>query len=633
MIRKTLFFWAIAILPLAAAQDQPPNILLIVADDLGFSDLGCYGGEIDTPALDGLASEGLRFTEFHVNPMCVVTRTSLLSGHPHSQSDSYRNSHPFPHLLREAGYHTSISGKWHQPSNPLDHGFASFYGFLQGQIDSWNGHQRGGPTIQKNREAPHEVEAGWYATDAFTDDAMRQIDQATKSGKPFFTYLAFNAPHSPLHAPRESVEKYQGRFSEGWDKLRKKRYQRMLEMGLIDERYQMREPTAEVRRWNELSPELQQQEARRMMAYAGMVDRMDWNIGRLLAHLEERQLAENTLVLFFSDNGGDYSNGNIRTYDQQIPWRAGSLPYVSNGWSYLKNTPFRWHKSCAQEGGVSTSFILRWPAKLASQAGAIRTQRLHVTDLYPTFLELAGLEYPEQIGERKILPLYGNSLLPLLEDPDLPHLAIHDEIFWAFNQTGKGMVKGDWKVSSISDGPWQLYNITEDPAESKNLASENLSKLAEMSAAWFHFAEHHTSMPPDWRAPLKDYQEGWGFHRLRMVLPHFQRVTPHGSQMDVPLDTPLGFTFRGKVSFADSTGKTLRLYSLDDIETPIWQADPEPGHPAEGKRNLLFKNLPPLKPSTTYFVLADAGWITVGDKKAGPINDGAYWFRFRTGTK
>lgn len=617
-------------LPLLAEAAPRPNILLIVADDLGFSDLGCYGGEIDTPALDKLASEGLRFTEYHVNPMCVVTRTSLMTGHTHTQSDHYRRSLPLPKVMAKSGYHTSLSGKWHQPANPLDQGFQSFYGFLQGQIDSWTGMQRGRHTIQRNREKPHAVAEGWYASDAFTDDAIAQIEAAQAAEKPFFTYLAYNAPHSPLHAPRENVDKYPERYLEGWDKLRQKRFQRLRKMGLLDDRYQMREATAEVRRWDEMPLATQQQESRRMAAYAGMVDRMDWNIGRLLQHLEDSGLADNTLVLFFSDNGGDYSNGNIRTYDQQTPWEPGTTPYASNGWSYLKNTPFRWHKSCAHEGGVSSPLILRWPEAIADQSGQIRAQRLHVTDLYPTFLELIGKEYPEQDGKRKLTPLYGNSLLPLLADPKLQNLAIHDEMFWAFNQTGKGLTKGDWKIASISDGPWKLFNITADPAESIDRAKSDPEKLQELSRAWFHFAENETSMDPDWRAPLKNYQEGWGFHRLRMALPSYQFTSPHLSQLHVPLDTDLTFTFGKKISFNNTTGKTLRLYRTNAPEEIIWQADPEPEHPASGQMTLTFDNLPTLEPATTYFLLADAGWIRLGGRPSGALNDGAFWYRFRT---
>lgn len=610
-----------------------PNILLIVADDVGYSDLGCYGGEIDTPSLDQLASEGIRFSEFHVNPMCVVTRTSLMTGHTHSQSDHYRRSLPIARLMRDAGYATSISGKWHQPGNPLDAGFDSFYGFLGGAIDSWTGIERGKAAIQSDRQKPRPVAEGWYSSDAFTDDAIRKIDTAKKEGKPFFTYLAYNAPHSPLHAPRENVEKYYDRYMAGWESLRQERFKRLKAMGLIDDRYVMSQPEAEVRRWDELPESIQKQESRRMAAYAGMLDRLDWNVGRLLKHLREQQLDNDTIVIFMADNGGAYSNGDIRTYDLQIPWKAGTNPFASNGWSYLKNTPFRWYKSCAQEGGVSVPLIVRWPEKFTDQAGGIRKQRLHVTDLYPTLLELAGASYPATDGDRVLEPLYGKSLLPVLHDATLPHNAIHDEMFWCFNQTGKGLTKGDWKISSISDGPWRLYNINSDPAESNNLAAERPALVAELSRHWFDFATNRTSMPPSWRAPLKDYQEGWGFHRIRMSMPAFVRAEPASSATDVPCDTDLIFHFSQPISFANSAGKTLRLYEASDINTVVWQADPQPVHPSEGTNQVTFDDLPRLKPDTTYFALSDSGWITLGGKRAIGLNDGAFWYRFRTGNE
>ncbi|WDQ16309.1 sulfatase-like hydrolase/transferase [Rhodopirellula sp. P2] len=616
--------------PNVSAADKP-NVLLIIADDVGYSDLGCYGGEIDTPHLDQLAADGVRFSEFHVNPMCVVTRTSLMTGHTHSQSDDYRRSLPVARLLKKAGYATSLAGKWHQPGNPLDAGFDSFYGFLGGAIDSWSGIERGKPAIQTDRQSPEPVNEGWYSSDAFTDRAINEIESARKQGKPFFTQVAFNAPHTPLHAPRESVEKYYERYRAGWEKLRRDRYDRMIAMGLIDERYVMSEPDAEVRRWDELSASIQKQESRRMAAYAGMLDRLDWNVGRLLQHLSDQELDEDTIVIFMADNGGAYSNGDIRTYDQQIPWEPGSNAFVSNGWSYLKNTPFRWYKSCAQEGGVSVPMIVRWPAQLSGQAGAIRKQRLHVTDLYPTLLELAGAKYPTHDGDRKLEPLYGNSMLPLLRNPDLPNLAIHDEIFWCFNQTGKALTKGNWKISSISDGPWRLHDIQNDPAESLDLAAERPEVLSAMSDAWFQFARENTKMPASWRAPLKEYQEGWGYHRIRMIMPAYVRAVPAMSAMDVPCDTDWSFHFSKPIRFANSTGKTLRLYEVGDTQTVIWQADPEPGHPDEGSQQITFNDLPRLKPNTTYFALSDPGWITVGNQPAGGLNDGAFWYRFRTG--
>ena len=616
---------------LQAATNEAPNILLLVADDMGYSDLGCFGGEIDTQHLDRLASQGLRFTGYNVNPMCTVTRTSLISGHTHTQSSNYRFSLPFPRLLQQAGYMTLISGKWHQPKNPVDAGFDSFYGFLGGVINCWTGQSRGKNQIQRNKQAPKPVPDGWYSTDAFTTEAISQIDLALEQNKPFFAYVPYNAPHSPFHAYREDVEKYYERYEAGWEVLRQQRFKRMREMGLIDERYIESPPNPEVRRWEEMPRKTQLQEARRMAAYAGMVDCMDRNIGRLLKHLDDRGVADNTLVIFFSDNGGAYNNGNIKTYDAQIPWNPKSAPYASNGWSYLRNAPFRWYKSSAESGGVSSPLIVRWPKGIQTQPGSVLTQRLHVTDWYPTFLELAGMTYPEKDGRRSIEPLYGNSIVPLLRDPSLPDYAIHEEIFWAYNSTGKGLVQGDWKISSISDGPWRLYNVKKDPATSRNLADEMPEKLKEMSGQWFNFAENHTKMKPSWKRPIRDDQEGWGYHRILKVMPAYRSASPQMSQAGVPLDTDLTFNFSAPISFGKSKGKTLRLYAVNQPDQVLWQVDPESQHPAVGKHSITFTDLPRLQPNTTYFLLSDAGWITLGGKRAGPLNDGAYWFRFRTG--
>jgi arylsulfatase len=258
------------------------------------------------------------------------------------------------------------------------------------------------------------------------------------------------------------------------------------------------------------------------------------------------------------------------------------------------------------------------------------SQRLHVTDLYPTFLELAGAAYPSMDGDRALEPLYGKSLLPLLRDSSLAEYAIHDEIFWAFNTTGKGLVRGDWKISSISDGPWQLFNIAKDPAESTDLAAALPEQLRAMNDRWFEFARQRTVMPPSWREPLRDRQEGWGFHRMRMVTPAFEYAEPRESAIGVPLDTGLSFTFSQPISFANSQGKAIRLYAVKDPDVSIWQADPEPGHPAEGTRTISFDDLPRLEPDTTYFILTDPHWITIGGKPARALNDGAFWYRFRT---
>jgi len=630
-MKQSLFFCLLLVATGASCgEEAKPNILLIVADDLGYSDLGCYGGEVDTPNLDRLAATGVRFSQFHVNPMCVVTRTSLMTGHTHCQSDRYRRSLPVARLMREAGYATSITGKWHQPGNPLDAGFDSFYGFLGGQIDSWTGSTAGRPAIQRDRQSPKPVASGWYSSDAFTDDAIAEIDLAVEQGKPFFSCVAYNAPHSPLHAPRENVEKYYDRYRAGWDVLRQQRFDRQMEMGLIDSRYVLTQAEAEVPRWSELPEEMQTIQSRRMAAYAGMVDRLDENVGRLLEHLRKRGVEEDTLVLFFSDNGGDYGNGDIRTYHQEVPWQPGGESYAATGWANLKCTPFRWYKSSAFEGGVSVPLIVRWPGELQGPGGSILSQRLHVTDLYPTFLDLAGVSYPAEDGNRSLTPLYGRSMLPLWCDRSLSEYAVHDEIFWSFSFTAKGLVHGDWKISSINDGPWKLFNMADDPAESTDLAVEMPGRLQTLNDRWFEFAEHHTAMPSSWRMPLQEHTEGWGFHRLRMIMPSFESATPPQAATDVPLDTDLAFTFSQPLSFANSKGKTIRLYAVKNPGRVLWQADPEPGHPADGTRGVTFDDLPRLEPNTTYFLLSDRQWITLGDTSAGALNDGAFWYRFRT---
>jgi arylsulfatase len=617
---------------LAQTESQSqPNILLIVADDMGYSDIGCFGGEIDTPTIDRLASEGVRFTNFFVNPMCVVTRTSLLTGHEHSQSNHYRHSLPIARVLEQAGYRTSISGKWHQPKNPLDWGFGTFYGFLAGEINGWKGTYTDGTTlaIQTDRENPAAVPQDWYCTDAFTDHAIAQVDKALEADSPFFVYLPFNAPHGPLHAPQENVEKYYGRFDDGWDVLRQQRMQRMRSMGLIDERYQSNQPEAEVCVWEELPKSVKELESRRFCAYAGMVDRMDQNIGRMISHLEENDVLNNTIVIFFSDNGGNYSHGSIHDYKHEVPWSAsGPRPACATGWARLMNSPFSWYKTSSFRGGVSSPLIIRWPNKKTLQPGSILKQLIHVSDLYPTLLEIVGKTYPDQDGERKLKPLYGSSIIPVLNDPFKSEFAVREEIFWGFENTTKGLLDHNWKITSINDSPWKLYNLASDPAESIDLASDHPAKVAELNQRWYQFANEQTEMDNSWKRRLRNDWQGWGLHRVQMTMP-VTEISPACSALDVPLHTSLDMSFSGKISFANSEGKTIRLYSVDQPQSPVWQASPTESHSATGNTKISF-SLPELRPATTYYLLSDNGWINVGGRPAMGLNDGAYFYRFRT---
>lgn len=614
-----------------AVEPPRPNILLIVADDLGYSDLACFGGDLDTPSLDRLAQRGSRFTNAMVNPMCVVTRTSLLTGQTHTQSNNHRNSHPIAAVLRDCGYRTSISGKWHQPGNPLDAGFEHFYGFLGGEINSWHGTANGTPVIQTDRDSPMPVPPGWYASDAFSDDCISQIDAAVESKKPFFCYLAFNAPHGPHHAPRRNVAKYAHRFDAGWDVMRRDRHRRMVEEGIIDEQFQLSEPEAEVQRWNELPRDVQRLESRRFQAYAGMVDRMDETIGRVLDHLDSLGIADNTLVIFFSDNGGDYGHGDRRGADREVPWSAsGPRPAHANGWAMLKATPFRWYKSSAFQGGVATPLIVAWPQGLASAPGSIMRQRVHVTDWYPTFLELAGAAVPEKVAKGSLGELMGHSLVPIFKDPSLPELAVHNRIIWEYEGVSKGLLRDHWKIVSINDGPWRLFDIATDPSEAHDLAAEQPQVCDELSREWFAFEEQFPWNSVAWRQPLRTEQQGWGLHRLQQAMPVVS-MAPAMAATDVPLETTLQFEFTKKPAIPAEPDASFRLYSSRDPSRPVYVFRGRgEGVATIDDNTVTLSGLPTLRPDTTYFVLADAGWITVAGKPVGPINDGSVWYRFRT---
>ncbi|MEP4079393.1 sulfatase-like hydrolase/transferase [Haloferula sp.] len=612
---------ASALLVALPTQAKQPNILVIMVDDMGFSDLGCYGSTIETPAIDRLASQGTRLANFRVNPMCTVTRTSFLTGHTYSQSDEFKRSLPLPRALADTGYRTSISGKWHQPGHPLDHGFDQFYGFLQGQINCLTGSDA--ILEQRKKTTPPK---GWHATTAFTDHTIKCIDRSVADQKPFFAFLSYNAPHTPLHINRDLVEKYRGKFTKGWQALRRERFERLKKIGLIDDRYTMIPPGPEVREWNKLPADTRTHEDFRMATYAAVIDHIDQNVDRLLKHLDDKGLADDTLVIFLSDNGGDYGNGGIAIDKQQFPWDPKAWPFMSNGWASLKCTPFHYYKTTAFEGGLRVPFIVRWPQGLKHDPDTIVHHQTHITDLYPTFLELAGTAY-KPTGKQA--PLHGKSLVPLLENPGLPLAATRHPTFWALESTTRGYLDHPWKVVSVNNGPWRLYHLDKDPAEALNLARENPDQLERLANAWQDFATKQTPMPLDWRLPLRKKEHGWGLHRL-VRLWGLEDSTPLSSAAEVPLDTTLSFSFAKALDFSKSKDRSLRLYRVQDPDKPVWTADPEPDHVAQGKKTITFDNLPTLESDTTYFLLTDPAWARSGGKPLPPLNDGAYWFRFRT---
>jgi arylsulfatase len=494
------------------SADERPNVLLILCDDLGFSDLGCYGGEIHTPHLDQLATDGMRFTQFYNCAVCVTTRSALLTGlyprqmrRPRLRTDMMT----LGEALRRAGYATSLTGKWHLGSGPLlrpiDRGFDEYYGLLDGCCNFFNPAKQDPVFYNGGRFRPFahnesritEFPPGYYTTDAFSDHAIETVQRFAKGDKPFFAHLCYTAPHFPLHAFAEDIERYRGKYSDGYLAMRERRYKRQVELGLFastprlsaaenrkgDYRYDYDVPD-----WKTLPASERKREEARMEAYAAMVDRMDRGIGRVLAALEDSGVAENTLVMFLSDNGGcaswpDQREGQERDfveYNKGIPVGDGrGYEFVGKGWGWAQNAPFRKFKTWCYEGGIATPMIVRWPGTIAP--GSITHQIGHVIDFMPTLLELAESEYPSEFNGNPILPVEGETLLPVFRGEKRKRQgALSWELFG-----NRAIRQGDWKlVWGASEKTWELYDLKTDRSETNNLAEEFPERVIAMARDW-----------------------------------------------------------------------------------------------------------------------------------------------------
>ena len=467
----------------ALGAESRPNVVIIVCDDMGFSDLGCYGGEIETPNLDRLAASGLRFTDFHNNAKCSETRASILTGLWHQQSKNLKlpGHVTVAEVLREAGYRTLMSGKWHVASTPPQRGFDRYFGFLSGAINFFTGLDwQTGENLMRLDDREFQAGDGFYSTDAFTDYAIQFLDEASGTGKPFFLYLAHNAPHFPLHALPEDIAKYKGRYRVGWDVIRRQRHRRLAELGVIDDTWRLSPRDPKVEAWEALTPEQSAFLEPMMEVYAAMVDRLDQNIGRLVKHLESMGQLDNTLILFFSDNGA-------------CPYQRMRSPGVAPGpansdiaydarWANMCNSPLRLYKQYAHEGGSLTPMIAHWPRGIADR-GAFRSFPSHLVDLMPTVVELAGADYPRQVDGQSILPMEGVSLLPALRGEVTQR---EKPIFWEFS--GNHAIRdGNWKLVAERGKEWELYDVSRDRTETDNLASqqpERVRKLASQYDQW-----------------------------------------------------------------------------------------------------------------------------------------------------
>jgi len=473
-----------------------PNIVLIMCDDMGWSDIGAYGGEVETPHLDRLASEGMRFTQFYNNAKCTTTRASLITGlYPRPPDEKLLRTDmvTIGEVMREAGYRTALSGKWHlgrdEITHPSHRGFEEYYGLLDGACNFFDPSIVDPPYKRNwvryfghNLERITEFPEGFYTTDAFTDHAIETVRTFAEDDDPFFLHVCYTAPHYPLHAWPEDIAKYRGRYRQGWEELRRQRYARQLEMGLIDESWELTDTDSESYDWETADHEF---EDLRMAVYAAMIDRMDQNIGRLLATLEELGVADDTLVLFLSDNGGCAEEPGGRDPAERRPGPKDDYVAVGPAWGWAQNAPFRRYKVWMHEGGICTPLIAHWKGKIAP--GTITDQVGHINDFMPTCLELAGGEYPREYNGNKILPLEGASLLPILqgETRDPP-----EQLCWSYHANA-AIRHGDWKLvwDRLTEKKWELYNLAEDRTETVNLADQYPERVAELATAYDAWAE------------------------------------------------------------------------------------------------------------------------------------------------
>ena len=525
-----------------APAERRPNFLVIVADDLGWSDLGSFGGEISTPNLDAIATAGVRFTGFHTAPTCSPTRSMLLSGIDNHQAglgsmaetlqpdqvgrpgyEGYLNDRvaSIAELLHQGGYRTLMSGKWHlglsPERGPAARGFERSYALLQGlgnhfgadQNDAWKAIDAA-PTYRDNGKiVPYPK--GRYSADYFTDRLICFLEEGAKDARPFFAYLPYSTPHWPLQAPPEVIAKYKGRYDAGYERLRDARLKRQKELGLVPAD-QAPHAWQDVKPWASLTPQERALESRKMEVYAAMVDRMDQNVGRVVAALKRLGIYEDTVIIFLADNGPE---GNVIDAPFQAALKPGGVAklgidnslgnigaatsYVGYGpgWAQANSSPSWLVKGYPTEGGTRVTAFAAGPHVAG---GRIAKGFLNVTDVAPTLLDLAGQTQPASFAGRPILPFQGHSLVPVLSGKQAevrqPTEAVGTELFYR-----RALRKGDWKAvflpasgsayprKSVGNGTWQLFNVANDPAEAKDLAATEPAKLRELVADWDNYAK------------------------------------------------------------------------------------------------------------------------------------------------
>ena len=515
--------------------DVRPNIILILADDMGFSDIGCFGSEIRTPNLDRLAENGLRFTQMYNSARCCPSRAALLTGlNPHQAGVGYmvhdlgvpgyqgylnESCVTIAEVLRAQGYRTLMSGKWHvggeyttkdwaagQPGHPLptQRGFDHYFGILGGAGSYFNP-----PTLMLGDTSVRVESPDFYLTDAISDHAVDMLQNGGVPEEPFFLYVAYTAPHWPLHALEEDIERYRGHYRGGWDRLRTSRHEQLMGTGLVDPKWKISLRDEDAPPWEDIRGK--EWEDLRMAVYAAQIDRMDQGIGRILSKVRNLGVEQNTLVMFLSDNGGcaellqeDPDPREPSLYAEPTvdgrPVRLGNSPEIMPGppdtfmsydlpWANASNAPFRLYKHWVHEGGISTPFVMHWPARI--NGSATIHEPAHVTDIAATCIDAAGAASPAEFDGRQVAPIEGESLMPLVSGGKWSH---ERPIFWE-HEGNRAVRMGRWKLVSEYSKTWELYDIEEDRTELNDLATRNPGKVTEMSKLYEEWAERCGVLP------------------------------------------------------------------------------------------------------------------------------------------
>ena len=543
--------WLLAMFLGPCCHAERPNVVILFADDLGYSDIGCFGGEIDTPALDQLAENGVRLTQFYNTGRCCPSRASLLTGlyshqagvglmvyrnYPGAGYLGYINDHcaTFGETLRSAGYQTYMVGKWHAghrpESRPEVRGFDHFTGIYL-HIDSYWKILKGcdiyrdGQLMleaQENPVNPYRPDDEFYTTDFFTDAACDYIDQATANeDQPFLLHVCYNTPHFPLEAPDDLIEKYRGRYMKGWDELRKEKFQRMRAMNLLpsDQKLPRGRQHEEVPvdglpfkdlvdrdylpRWDDLSPADQEELDFRRAIYAAQVERMDQGIAQIVSRLRDRGVLEDTVIMFFSDNG---CSGELDLFGMNWPeykrenyqqWRKEGGWSISQGqcWAHYSNTPLRKYKQYVHEGGIASPFIVSWPAGISDGGRIVDQQAFHLIDVMPTLCDLGGAAYPKSRHGKPVKPAPGVSMVPYWKgDIAKPP---QRTLFWQ-HLNHAAIRQGDWKLVTLDDRDdraWELYNLAEDRSETHNVIDEHAEVATQLRKKWSAWAAQSDVLP------------------------------------------------------------------------------------------------------------------------------------------